>query len=132
MLVPWRCGICGDAAALPLGERSASGNSEPVDGSPDSPGLSREAFCPVTYEREWPMALGEYDVRVTDVGKQLPKEQFVSLKTLAKQWDCSRTTVTRLLEQAGVKAYYFGCGRTGLKRYLKHDIDSFLSRVETH
>jgi hypothetical protein len=57
-------------------------------------------------------------------------EQFVSVKTLAKQWDCSRTTVTRLLEQAGVKAYYFGHGRTGSKRYLKDDIDRFLAGVE--
>lgn len=57
-------------------------------------------------------------------------DQFVSLKTLAKQWDCSRTTVTRLLEQAGVPAYYFGHGRTGSKRYLKDDIDRFLARVE--
>ena len=55
---------------------------------------------------------------------------FVSLKTLAKQWDCSRTTVTRLLEQAGVQAYYFGHGRTGSKRYLKDDIDRFVARVE--
>jgi hypothetical protein len=57
-------------------------------------------------------------------------DQFVSVKTLAKQWDCSRTTVTRLLEQAGVPAYYFGRGRTGSKRYLKDDIDRYLSRVE--
>jgi len=57
-------------------------------------------------------------------------DQFVSVKTLAKQWDCSRTTVTRLLDQAGVPAYYFGRGRTGSKRYLKDDIDRFLTRIE--
>ena len=55
---------------------------------------------------------------------------FVSVKTLAKQWDCSRTTVSRLLEQAGVQAYYFGTGRNGAKRYLKTDVENFLSRVE--
>jgi len=57
-------------------------------------------------------------------------DQFVSVKTLARQWDCSRTTVTRLLDQAGVPAYYFGRGRTGSKRYLKDDIDRFLTRIE--
>ena len=51
-------------------------------------------------------------------------------EALAKQWDCSRTTASRLLEQAGVQAYYFGRGRTGSKRYLKNDIDCFLVRVE--
>jgi len=57
-------------------------------------------------------------------------EHFVSVKTLAKQWDCSRTTVTRLLEQASVPAYYFGRGRNGSKRYRKEDVDRFLASVE--
>lgn len=57
--------------------------------------------------------------------------QFLSVKTLAKQWDCSRTTVSRLLGQAGVRAYYFGRGRNGSKRYLKSDVEEFLSRLET-
>ena len=56
--------------------------------------------------------------------------QFVSLKTLARQWDCSRTTASRLLERAGVPAYYLGHGRNGAKRYLKRDVDRFLNRVE--
>jgi len=43
-------------------------------------------------------------------------ESFVSVKTLARLWDCSRTTVSRLLERAGVPAYYFGRGRNGSKR----------------
>lgn len=52
--------------------------------------------------------------------------RFVSIKTLATQWDCSRTTVSRLLDQAGVPAYYFGRGRNGSKRYLKEDVDRYL------
>jgi hypothetical protein len=56
--------------------------------------------------------------------------QFVSLKTLARQWECSRTTASRLLEKAGIPAYYLGRGRNGSKRYLKEDIDRFLNRVE--
>lgn len=56
--------------------------------------------------------------------------RFVSVKTLAEQWDCSRTTVSRLLERAGVQAYYFGAGRNGAKRYLRADVEHFLSHVE--
>jgi hypothetical protein len=56
--------------------------------------------------------------------------RFVSLKTLAAQWDCSRTTVARLLEDAGVEAYYFGKGRNGAKRYLRNDVDAFLCSLE--
>ena len=56
--------------------------------------------------------------------------RFVSVKTLAEQWDCSRTTVSRLLEQAGVRPFYFGVGRNGSKRYLKEDVDRFLQSVE--
>ena len=55
---------------------------------------------------------------------------FVSVKTLAQQWDCSRSTVSRLLEQAGVQAYYFGRGRNGSKRYLRRDVEAFLDSVE--
>lgn len=56
-------------------------------------------------------------------------EAFVSVKTLAANWDCSRTTVSRLLETAGIQAYYLGSGRNGSKRYLKADVDQFLQSV---
>ena len=66
--------------------------------------------------------------------KTAPQSQhdsrFVSLKTLAERWDCSRTNVSRMLDQAGVKAYFFGHGRNGSKRYRKGDIDHFLRNVE--
>jgi hypothetical protein len=54
---------------------------------------------------------------------------FVSVKTLATNWDCSRTTVSRLLDEAGIQAYYLGGGRNGSKRYLKTDVDQFLQSV---
>jgi len=64
--------------------------------------------------------------------KRMPEHasRFVSAKTLAELWDCSKTTVSRLLEQASVRAYYFGKGRNGSKRYLKEDVDRFLQGVE--
>lgn len=56
--------------------------------------------------------------------------RFVSVKTLAELWDCSRTTVSRLLDEAGVEALYFGKGRNGSRRYLKADIDRFLEELD--
>ncbi len=58
-------------------------------------------------------------------------ESFVSLKTLAAQWNCSKTTVSRLLDKAGVPAFYFGRGRNGLKRYKKEDIDRFVQNLDS-
>ena len=55
---------------------------------------------------------------------------FLSLKTLAKRWDCSRTTVSRILDEAGVEAFYFGKGRNGSRRYLNVDIDHFLEELD--
>jgi hypothetical protein len=54
---------------------------------------------------------------------------FVSVKTLSESWDCSRTTVSRILDVAGVRAYYFGSGPNGSKRYLRGDIDRFLQSL---
>jgi hypothetical protein len=56
--------------------------------------------------------------------------RFVSVKTLARQWDCSRTTVCRLLEEAGVPAFFLGKGRNGAKRYREADVEAFLRSVE--
>jgi biotin operon repressor len=56
--------------------------------------------------------------------------RFVSVKTLAQQWDCSRTAVNRMLQQAGVQAFYFGQGRNGAKRYRVEDVERFLSTIE--
>lgn len=78
-----------------------------------------------------PSDAGKTSGRKRSSATQLGHEsEFVSLKTLAGQWDCSRTTVSRLLEKAGVPAYYFGCGRSGSKRYLKADVDHFLQAIE--
>jgi DNA-binding transcriptional regulator YhcF (GntR family) len=56
--------------------------------------------------------------------------ELVSVKTLAARWDCSRTTVSRLLEDAGVEPVFLGKGRNGSKRYRKKDVDAFLKSLE--
>jgi len=56
--------------------------------------------------------------------------RFVSVKTLAELWDCSRTTVCRILDEAGVEPFYFGSGRNGARRYRKADVDRFLQELD--
>ncbi|MCB9852836.1 MAG: hypothetical protein H6819_07050 [Phycisphaerales bacterium] len=70
-----------------------------------------------------PRSIGEDEV--TDAC-----HRFVSVKTLAAEWDCSKTTVSRLLEAAGVPAYYFGSGRNGAKRYRRQDVDEYLRHID--
>lgn len=56
-----------------------------------------------------------------------PTVSFVSAGMLAKDWDSSRTTVTRRLEQAGVKAYFFRTERNATRRHLRKDVDDSLA-----
>ena len=62
-------------------------------------------------------------MRATDKPKHNTK--FVSVKTLAELWDFSR-----ILDEAGVEAFYFGRGRNGARRYLKADVDRFLQELD--
>lgn len=71
------------------------------------------------------------DVATDTENKDQSGELFVSVKTLAARWDCSKTTASRLLDKAGVPAFYFGRGRNGSKRYKKEDIDRFLQNLES-
>lgn len=57
--------------------------------------------------------------------------RFVSVKTLALEWDCSKTTVSRLLDAAGIPAYYFGGGGNGAKRYRRQDVDDYLRHINS-
>lgn len=43
--------------------------------------------------------------------------EFISLKALARRWDCSRSTVRRILQRAGVRAYFLNDSRNGTLRY---------------
>lgn len=67
---------------------------------------------------------------LTEPTEPTHESRFLSVKTLSEQWECARSTVSRLLDAAGVQAYYFGRGRTGSKRYLKDDIDRYLQQID--
>ena len=66
----------------------------------------------------------------TPRGSKPPERpQLISEKRLAQQWDCHRSTVARLLERAGVRPYYMGYGRNGLKRYSLHEVQAFVEQT---
>gem|GEM_PF-7006398 len=52
--------------------------------------------------------------------------EFISEKKLAELWDCHRSTVSRILTEKGVKPYYLGPHKRGLKRYALSDIEVFV------
>jgi hypothetical protein len=53
--------------------------------------------------------------------------KFISEKKLAELWDCHRSTVGRILSEKGIRPYYLGPTKRGLKRYALSDIEVFLN-----
>ena len=59
----------------------------------------------------------------------LAANQFVSTVELAARWRCSRSTVRRIVDRAGIGTFYLGEGRNGMVRYSLKDVLEFeLSR----
>lgn len=77
------------------------------------------------------MRTSKYKIDGSTGQTRLPgKSQLISEKTLAKQWDCHRTTVARLLRRVGIRPYYMGDSKNGLKRYALHEIQTFLEESQ--
>jgi len=55
-------------------------------------------------------------------------QKFISEKKLAELWDCHRSTVSRILNEKGIRPYYFGSKKRGLKRYAVSDIEMFVDQ----
>lgn len=54
-------------------------------------------------------------------------EDFVSLKTLARQWDMDKSTVLRILRRAGIRAYHLSGQKNGLVRFRKSEVEAYLA-----
>ena len=65
----------------------------------------------------------------TDPAKE-GNNKFISEETLAEQWDCHRATVSRTLEKAGIKPYFLGKEKKGLKRYLVEDVERYIKQCK--
>ncbi len=62
--------------------------------------------------------------RVVESGSR----QLVSDQELAREWGCHRSTVSRLLREAGVQPLYLSKKPGGTKRYRRSEIDAYLAR----
>ena len=54
-------------------------------------------------------------------------KELISLREIAELWHCDRTTVARILQNAGIKSYVLTNKRNGTKRYAKSDVDAFMA-----
>ena len=54
--------------------------------------------------------------------------QLVSLAQLSREWSCSRSTVRRILAEAGVQPFFLSDHRNGTVRYNRAEVDTFLAR----
>ena len=52
---------------------------------------------------------------------------MASARTLDAEWQVSASTVHRMLERAGERAYYLHDGANGTKRYRREEVDAWLS-----
>ena len=50
---------------------------------------------------------------------------FISPKELADRWRCSRSSVDRIAERAGLKRLYLGVGRRGMVRYMREEVERY-------
>lgn len=50
---------------------------------------------------------------------------FFSPKELAERWRCSRSSVDRIAERAGLKRLYLGVGRRGMVRYIREEVERY-------
>ena len=46
-------------------------------------------------------------------------------------WDCHRSTIGRILEESGIRPYYFGKTKNGMKRYALSDIEEFIDKSKS-
>jgi hypothetical protein len=70
------------------------------------------------------VSIGQILNKKHNKGKQ--NHKFTSEKKLAELWDCHRTTVSRILDKKGIRPYYLGPKKRGLKRYALLDIEVFV------
>ena len=50
---------------------------------------------------------------------------YLSPRDLAERWRCSRTSVQRITEQAGIGKLVLGNGKNATVRYLRADVERY-------
>jgi len=57
--------------------------------------------------------------------RQSDSSGFVSPKTLAERWQCSRASVDRITRRAGMTRLCLGKGKNGMVRYLWKEVIAY-------
>lgn len=50
---------------------------------------------------------------------------YLSPREVAERWRCSRSTVDRVAQRAGLTRLYLGEGRNGVVRYVKKEVEAY-------
>ncbi len=50
---------------------------------------------------------------------------YISPRELAERWRCSRSSVMRIVERAGLARVYLGKGRNGVVRLLRKEVEAY-------
>jgi hypothetical protein len=50
---------------------------------------------------------------------------YLSPRSLAKRWQCSRSSVDRIARRAGLTRVCLGEGRNGMVRYLREEVEAY-------
>lgn len=51
--------------------------------------------------------------------------RYLSPNDLAHRWRCSRSTVDRIVQRAGLTRLFLGEGRHGIVRYVREEVEGF-------
>lgn len=57
--------------------------------------------------------------------KPNPIPPFISPKELALRWQCSRSSVDRIAQRAGIRRVFLGGGVRGMVRYLREEVERY-------
>jgi hypothetical protein len=50
---------------------------------------------------------------------------YLSPKELAQRWRCSRSSVDRIAQRAGLSRLCLGEGRNGIVRYIRKEVEAY-------
>lgn len=56
---------------------------------------------------------------------QIEPSPYLSPKELAARWRCSRSSVDRIAQRAGLSRLFLGEGRNGIVRYIREEVEAY-------
>ena len=54
-----------------------------------------------------------------------PVPHYIAPKELMRRWCCSRSSVDRVAERAGLTRVYLGKGVNGMVRFIREEVEAF-------